>query len=251
VRPFLIPFVGLFGSACLFASDEEVERLEARVAALEAQAAAQAGASEPRVPGTGAAGPQKERPGERLLEEGRAAIDRGDVRAARTRLRECTVLYPESAAARTSLQLLDAIALIGKPVATVPVENWLNQQGSNRLDAPTLIVLWEAQSLDAVRDISQVDRATQAVRKRGTQVLGLVRLANPGAEEAARKVLADTMAGFPVGVESDGARQLFNQTTLPAAIMVRDGAVTWVDHPSRIHQSLARKLAGEQDGEPR
>lgn len=245
MRPRLLLAPAFLLGGCLFASSEEVERLEARVAALEALSATQAGASELRVPGHGAAGPQKLRQGERLLEEARAAIDAGDAQAARIKLRECSVLYPESAAARTALQLVDAIALLGTPVSVVPVERWLNEAGDSRISGPTLVVIWEAQSLDAVRDLGQFDRATQALRTRGTSVLGLVRLGSSEAEAAAQKVMADTMVGFPVAVESEAARHLFNQVSLPSAVVVREGKVTWVDHPSRLNQALARTLVGE------
>ena len=243
-----LPAVALSG--CLFASREDVDQLEARVAALESRAAQNTGPSELRTTGNGAPGPMKQRQGERLLDEARALIDAGDTTAARTKLRECAVLYPESMAARTALQLVDALSAVGTPVRQVQVDDWVAGKPLASLDGDVAILLFDANSLDAVRDVAQFDRVTQSARAAGVTALALVRLSvaegseagNDGGRALVHKVLADAMVSLPVGVETDAARALFNQANLPVAVIVRDGTITWIDHPSRITQESIKTL---------
>ncbi len=232
----------LAAPGCLLASREDVEQLEARVAALEAAAANAQGPSELRSPGHGTPGPVKQRQGQNLLEEARTLIDSGEVKLGVGKLRECTVLYPESASARTAMQLVEALAVVGTPVKTVPVERWIGGKPITVLGDVSVILLWDAQSLDAVRDVAQFDRVTRSARAAEVMTMSLVRLSEAAAEASAHKVIADAMVSLPVGVETAGARELFKQASLPAAIIVREGRVAWVDHPSRLTQESIKTL---------
>lgn len=163
-----------------------------------------------------------------LLAEGRADEARERVDAFRAD-------DPEAAAWTKSLDR--ELEVIGKPAPTDwSIETWY--QGGEDVDLdgerPTLVLFWEQWCPHCRAEVPKIQAIQDHYAERGLQIVAVTRITRTATDEAVREFVDESGVTYPVAKETGDLAAYFNVKGIPAAAIVRDGAIVWRGHPIRL-----------------
>lgn len=217
-----------------------IDALELRVVELEARlAAVEARPTTPAPPGTPSAA--DEAAANTLYATAKEQAEALDYDAARATLAGLQAKYPDSRASKRAAKLLDELAIIGKVVAPLAVDRWLQGQASFEGAPPTLVVFVEAWCPHCQEEQPKLQELS--VRWAGRlQVVAITQLTRTATEASTREWMAKDHVTYAYGVEDGSLSREFGVSGIPAAAIVKDGKVIWRGHPARLEDPVIDKI---------
>ncbi len=219
-----------------------VAALETRLAQAEADILALQSRSQGVVGAAAAPDAAREEAAAAILKRATDAAERFRFDEAKLALDELTRDYAGSGADVRAKRLRTEIGVIGRPAGVLEVDHWL--QGTGSFDGPgaTLVVFAEEWCPHCKREVPNLEGMSRTYAGR-MQILGLTKLTKSSTEEKMRAFLLENHVTYPFAVEKGGTMSArFEVTGIPAAVLIRDGAVLWRGHPARLTDEALEQL---------
>jgi thiol-disulfide isomerase/thioredoxin len=244
--PFAVLAAVVLGTGC---TDPN---LDARLAAIEAKmetidkkvegmakappAAAKPGAA------PGAASPEEEQAASALLQAAQKAMEAMEFDEAKAKLAELKSKFGSSRAARAASRLEGELAVVGKPAGDLKVEKW-HQGNVASFDGgkATLLVFWEVWCPHCKREVPKVEETFKKYGAKGLQVVGLTKQSRDKTDEDVQAFIKEKNVSYPIAKEDGDLSTRFGVRGVPAAAVVKDGAVVWRGHPARLTDEMLEK----------
>jgi thiol-disulfide isomerase/thioredoxin len=240
MKPIVIlSFLAL--SAC--ATQDEVKKLEDRIAQLEKQQ--QAAPSVER--GKGPAGaaqaagdPVKEEAARALYSQIQEMVGKGDFDGAKAKMSELTAQYSDTTTARRAASLNDELAVVGKEAPSeLKVSKWFQGEGDVDLrKGATLLVFWEVWCPHCKREVPKLEETYAKYKGKGFQVVGLTKVTKSATDEKVQEFMTESKVDYPIAKETGEMSDYFAVRGIPAAAVVKDGKVVWRGHPARLTDEM-------------
>jgi peroxiredoxin len=181
-----------------------------------------------------------------VMKEATEAIKLSDFATAKTKLSALKAEYPSTKAGKAADQMYREVSLVGEPAAPLEVEKWM-QGSATYADAPvTLLVFWEAWCPHCKREMPELAKREDDLKKKGVQIVGITKITKSATEESAAAFLTENDIKFPNAKEKDASMSTgFNVSGIPAAALVKGGMVIWRGHPGRLDDATIDKFIAD------
>ncbi|MFM2162278.1 MAG: Redoxin [Pseudomonadota bacterium] len=237
-RRFLVA-MGLAGCAHTGLT-ARIEALEARLKTLEV-AVRTGGANGPVMMAAGAAAPAQPDVAASMLADATRLAREGRVEEPRTLLRELITAYPDSPSAAAARKLYAELQIVGQPAPSLDGTTWL--QGAAPADPrATLYVFFEAWCPHCRNHLPKTQAQANVWSDNGLAVIGLTRMTRDVTPEQVLGLAGELGLRFPIGRATETLWQGFGVSGVPAAAVVRDGAIAWRGHPANLSDDVLREL---------
>ena len=223
-------------SACTDpATAAKIAELETKVGALEETVAKlEAGG------GGGAAAANNDQAALELYRAANGLAREGDTAGAKEKLQELMSKFGGSKVAAAGQRLLDQLNVVGKEIADIEVTEWYQGEAHLADSKATLLVFWEVWCPHCKREVPKLQETYTTYKDQGLGVIGLTKLTRGKTPEDVKAFMSETELGYPIGKESGAMSDFFGVSGVPAAAVVKDGAVVWRGHPAQLTDDMIK-----------
>lgn len=176
---------------------------------------------------------------EAALLEAYAAVQRGDIAAARTQVDLLLRDAPTTDAATYAQRLRQELDLVGRPAAPLEVERWF--QGSAALDAngTTLLIFFEAWCPHCQEEAPRVAEIASRFGPKGLVVVALTKETRGATDAMVTAFIHLHDWSFPVAKEREDTLSVaYGVEGVPAAALVKDGVIVWRGSPTVLSDEV-------------
>ena len=222
------------------ATQDQVKKLEERVAELEKKpAAAPARPGQGQNPMQGSGDPAKEEAARNLYTQIQEMVGKGDIEGAKTKMNELTTNYADTTTAKRAQSLNAELSVVGKAAPKeLKVEKWFQGENEVHIDqGPTLVVFWEVWCPHCKREVPKLE-ATYEKYKGKLEVVGLTKITKSSTEEKVEEFIKEQKVTYPIAKETGEMSDYFAVSGIPAAAVIKDGKVVWRGHPGRLTDDM-------------
>lgn len=224
------------------ASQDQVKKLEERVAEIEKKAAA----APPARPGQGqnaaqgSGDPAKEEAARNLYTQIQEMVGKGDIDGAKAKMTELTANYGDTTTAKRAQSLNAELSVVGKAApAELKIEKWYQGESDVHIDkGPTLVVFWEIWCPHCKREVPKLEATYEKYKGKGLQVVGLTKITKSATEEKVQEFITEQKVSYPMAKETGEMSDYFAVSGIPAAAVIKDGKVVWRGHPGRLTDDM-------------
>jgi protein-disulfide isomerase len=213
---------------------DQVQRLEARVAALEGELAKVLSVVD--VPGD----PEREAEAVEIAIRARAAMDSLNMELARDLVEQLVRDYGDTQMGQAAVGVAERLEIIGSEAGDLVVERWI--RGDGRLDPArtTLVVFFEAWCPHCQREGPALQARFEALRADGLDVVALTGMSRGTTDAQIAAFIDEAGITFPVGHEDGSMSLRYRIEGVPSAILIRQGRVAWSGHPAEMTVEVLR-----------
>jgi thiol-disulfide isomerase/thioredoxin len=221
------------------ATQDQVKKLEERIAEVEKKQAAAPAARQGQNPMQGSGDPAKEEAARNLYTQIQEMVGKGDIEGAKKKMVELTANYGDTTTAKRAQSLNAELSVVGKAAPTdLKVEKWYQGQSEVHIDqGPTLVVFWEVWCPHCKREVPKLE-ATYEKYKGKLQVVGLTKITKSSTEEKVQEFITEQKVSYPMAKETGEMSDYFAVSGIPAAAVIKDGKVVWRGHPGRLTDDM-------------
>jgi thiol-disulfide isomerase/thioredoxin len=226
------------------ASQDQVKKLEDRIAELEkkqtAMPAARPGTGPGQNPIQGSGDPAKEEAARNLYTQIQEMVGKGDIDGAKTKMTELSTNYGDTTTAKRAQSLNAELSVVGKPAPPeLTVEKWFQGQGDvNIAKGATLVVFWESWCPHCKREVPKLEETYEKYKGKGFQIVGLTKVTKSSTEEKVQEFITEQKVTYPMAKETGTMSDYFAVSGIPAAAVIKDGKVVWRGHPGRLTDEM-------------
>ena len=221
------------------ATQDQVKKLEERVAELEKRPAA-AAPRQGQNPMQGSGDPAKEEAARNLYTQIQEMVGKGDIEGAKAKMTELSTNYGDTSTAKRAQSLNAELSVVGKAAPTeLKIEKWYQGESDVHIDkGPTLVVFWEVWCPHCKREVPKLEATYEKYKGKGLQVVGLTKITKSSTEEKVQEFITTEKVSYPMAKETGEMSDYFAVSGIPAAAVIKDGKVVWRGHPGRLTDDM-------------
>jgi len=224
------------------ATQDQVKKLEERVAELEKKPAA----NTPPRPGQGqnpmqgSGDPAKEEAARNMYTQIQELVGKGDIDGAKAKMNELTTNYGDTTTAKRAQSLNAELSVVGKDAPSeLKVEKWFQGEKDVHIDkGATLVVFWEVWCPHCKREVPKLEETYEKYKGKGLEVVGLTKITKSSTPEKVEEFIKEQKLTYPIAKETGEMSDYFAVSGIPAAAVIKDGKVVWRGHPGRLTDDM-------------
>ena len=249
----VVMIVGLAASGLALAGkkdkdDDRIAALEAKIAQLEEQIAAQQtqldgmlGDDSAMMSMIDEALAGREQRAATMFQEIQTLVNQGNQLAAKEKMDEFQAKYAGTQSAAQAARIGPELAVVGKVAPeSVNVEKWYVGEGTplDLNEGTTLMVFFEEWCPHCKREMPKLQETYDKFKADGLQIIGLTKVTKSATDEKVATFCTSNNVAFPVIKENGDMSRYFNVSGIPAAAVVQNGQIVWRGHPGRLSEAM-------------
>ena len=232
------------------ATEDQVKKLEDRIAMLEKKVDEQGsrpGARAPGGPPSAANAPavvnsEEETAAQAALKELQDMASAGKIELLPTKISDFNTKYGSTTTAQRARKLLGELGVIGKDAPKeLKVDKWFQGEGKVNLAStkPIIYVFWEVWCPHCRKELPEMESGVwKNFAPKGVEVVALTRITKGKTEDDVKQFISENHLTFPIAKESGDLATYFAVSGIPAAAVVKGGKVVWRGHPNGLTDDL-------------
>ena len=228
--------------------DDRLAALEAKIAQLEEQIAAQQAQLDGLLGDDSAmmamideALAGREQRAATMLREITTLVSQGNQLAAKDKMDAFQAKYAGTQAANQATRIGPELAVVGKTAPqSINVEKWFVGEGTplDLNEGTSLLVFFEEWCPHCKREMPKLQETYDKFKDDGLRVIGLTKVTKSATDEKVTTFCTSNNLAFPVIKENGDMSRYFNVSGIPAAAVVQNGQIVWRGHPGRLSEAM-------------